>query len=73
MVDLSRQFKMGALDKLCVKGLNAYNAKLLWFTFESVSLSICMYVCMYLLIGKEQSAQKRPYWGENGIKRKNYE
>ncbi len=30
----------------------------------------CMYVCMYLLIGKEQSAQKRPYWGEDGIKGK---
>ncbi len=31
------------------------------------------YVCMYLLIGKGQSAQKRPYWGENRIKRKIYE
>ncbi len=33
----------------------------------------CMYVCMYLLIGKGQSAQKRPYWGEDRIKRKIYE
>ncbi len=32
-----------------------------------------MYVCMYLLIGKGQSAQKRPYWGEDRIKRKIYE
>ncbi len=32
-----------------------------------------LYVCMYLLIGKGQSAQKRPYWGEDRIKRKNYE
>ncbi len=30
-------------------------------------------VCMYLLIGKGQSAQKRPYWGENRIKRKIHE
>ncbi len=30
-------------------------------------------VCMYLLIGKGQSAQKRPYWGEDRIKRKIYE
>ncbi len=28
---------------------------------------------MYLLIGKGQNAQKRPYWGENGIKREIYE
>ncbi len=32
-----------------------------------------MDVCMYLLIGKGQSAQKRPYWGEDRIKRKLYE
>ncbi len=31
---------------------------------------IDMYVCMYLLIGKGQSAQKRPYLGGNRIKRK---
>ncbi len=30
-----------------------------------------MYVCMYLLIGKGQIAQKRPYWGENRLKGKN--
>ncbi len=29
--------------------------------------------CMYLLFGKGQSAQKRPYWGEDRIKRKIYE
>ncbi len=23
------------------------------------------YVCMYLMIGKVQIAQKRPYWGQN--------
>ncbi len=34
---------------------------------------VCMYVCMYLLIGKGQIAQKRPYWGEDRIKRKIYE
>ncbi len=28
-------------------------------------------VGMYLLIGKEQIAQKRPYWGENVLKTKN--
>ncbi len=32
-----------------------------------------MYLCMYLLIRKVQSAQKRPYWGEDRIKRKIYE
>ncbi len=32
-----------------------------------------MDVCMYLLIGKGKSAQKRPYWGEKGIKRNIYE
>ncbi len=31
---------------------------------------ITMYVCMYLLIAKGQSAQKRLYWGEDRIKRK---
>ncbi len=30
-------------------------------------------VRMYLLIGKGQSAQKGPYWGEDKRKRKNYE
>ncbi len=30
-------------------------------------------VCMYLLIGKGQCAQKRPYWGEDRIKGKIYE
>ncbi len=24
-----------------------------------------MYVCMYLMIGKGQIAQKRPYWGDH--------
>ncbi len=28
------------------------------------------YVCMYLMIGKGQNAQKRPYWGENRLKSK---
>ncbi len=28
-------------------------------------------VCMYILIGKEQIAQERPYWGENVLKTKN--
>ncbi len=27
-------------------------------------------VCMYLMIGKGQIAQKRPYWGENRLKSK---
>ncbi len=36
-------------------------------------LTVTLYVCMYLLIGKGQSAQKRPYWGEDRIKRKIYE
>ncbi len=40
---------------------------------ERRGTSICMHVCMYLLIGKEQSAQKRSYWGENRIKRIIYE
>ncbi len=31
-----------------------------------------MYVCKHLLIGKGQSAQKKPYWGEDRIKRKIY-
>ncbi len=30
------------------------------------------YVCMYLMIGKGQIAQKRPYWGENRLKSKIY-
>ncbi len=46
-----------------------------------INVSVCsghelanaLYVCVYLLIGKGQSAQKRPYWGEDRIKRKNYE
>ncbi len=29
-------------------------------------------LCMYLLIGKGQSAQKRPYWGEDRIKREKF-
>ncbi len=35
-------------------------------------LKWCMrlYVCMYLMIGKGQIAQKRPYWGENRLKAK---
>ncbi len=33
---------------------------------------VCMYVCMYLMIGKGQIAQKRPYWGENRLKSKIY-
>ncbi len=28
------------------------------------------YICMYLMIGKGQIAQKRPYWGENRLKSK---
>ncbi len=31
-----------------------------------------LYVCMYLMIGKGQIAQKRPYWGENRPKSKIY-
>ncbi len=31
---------------------------------------LAVYVCMYLLIGKGQSALKRPFWGEDRIKRK---
>ncbi len=30
--------------------------------------AVVMYVCMYLMIGKGQIAQKRPYWGENRLK-----
>ncbi len=30
------------------------------------------YVCMCLMIGKAQIAQKRPYWGENRLKIKIY-
>ncbi len=29
-----------------------------------------MYVCIYLMIGKGQIAQKRPYWVENRLKSK---
>ncbi len=28
------------------------------------------YVCVYLMIGEGQIAQKRPYWGENRLKSK---
>ncbi len=28
------------------------------------------FVCVYLMIGKGQIAQKRPYWGENRLKSK---
>ncbi len=33
---------------------------------------VTLYVCMYLMIGKGQIAQKRPYWGENRLKSKIY-
>ncbi len=35
--------------------------------------SLRKYVYMHLLIGKGQSGQKRPYLGEDRIKKKNYE
>ncbi len=40
--------------------------------FSILSRRQCMYVCMYLMIGKGQIAQKRPYWGENRLKSKIY-
>ncbi len=42
-----------------------------WVSWISIHRSAIL--CMYLLIGKGQSAQKGPYWGEDRIKRKNYE
>ncbi len=29
---------------------------------------LLLYVCMYLMIGKGQIAQKRPNWGKNRLK-----
>ncbi len=45
------------------------------YVFRSVSFQmptpiVCMYVCMYLMIGKGQIAQKRPYWGEIDLRAK---
>ncbi len=39
-------------------------------SFASPAKDERLHVCMYLLIEKGQSAQKRPYWGEDRIKRK---
>ncbi len=53
-------------------GFCACKKYIVWKCFEWIAWQNRPW-CMYLLIGKGQSAQKRPYWGENRIKRNIYE
>ncbi len=66
----SKKSVLLALSRLCLA--ISVNFHFLYMAF-CIYLMNSMYVCMYLLIGKGQSAQKRPYWGEDRIKRKIYE